>query len=307
MDATSSPMATDRWGSEVLDDVFRALASTPELSNRLIYKGARVLRRRLGENLRASFDIDANLASIAANANIAASEDSRQELREVIHRTVVNYFESQSIVRYELKKSEISPRRKSGPHPRGWDIYWLDLDVRDLRSASSPLLAPLRIDIAAPEKMSSNSVAPLEIDGHEVSAISLERIAGEKLRAFLTSLPAYCRKIGESTGVARRVKDLYDLAWIVRKRPTIVDEFWVIVGQEFHLACESRFVDCHGFSDFIEDWENTSQVFESDKTLPLDVSLKECRLALEHIVGTLERNKSIPIEFVLPPIPANST
>jgi hypothetical protein len=97
------------------------------------------------------------------------------------------------------------------------------------------------------------------------------------------------------------------LAWIVRKRPTTVVEFWVVAGQEFRLACESRFVDCHGFSDFIEDWENTMQVFKSDKTLPLDVSLEECRLALEYIVATLERDKSIPIELDLPPIPENST
>ena len=53
----------DKWQLSVLDEIFKALASSRELSEQLIYKGARVLRHRLQEALRASFDIDASLAN----------------------------------------------------------------------------------------------------------------------------------------------------------------------------------------------------------------------------------------------------
>ncbi len=59
--------AYDQWKSETLDEVFRALALSSELSERLVYKGARVLRLLLDEPVRASLDIDASLAHVAAN------------------------------------------------------------------------------------------------------------------------------------------------------------------------------------------------------------------------------------------------
>ena len=55
--APASPdNAADRWKLQVLDEVFKALASSQELSQQLIYKGARVLRLRLQGFLRMSSD-----------------------------------------------------------------------------------------------------------------------------------------------------------------------------------------------------------------------------------------------------------
>lgn len=56
------------------------------------------------------------------------------------------------------------------------------------------------------------------VDGHVVMAYTLQRIAGEKLRAFLSSLPTYRRQV-KTPGEVVRVKDIYDLACILRVAP----------------------------------------------------------------------------------------
>src|SRR5262245_22421489 len=236
--------AADRWKLQVLDEVFKALASSQELSQQLIYKGARVLRLRLQEFLRASFDIDASLATFAANVQMASDERSREQMRLLAHRAINDYFEAQDPVRYQLERATIINRRRRGPHPRGWDVYWLELHVRDLagEAAAGAVSDPLRIDIAAAESWSDRSLSPLELDGRMVRAVTLERIAGEKLRAFLSSLPFYRKKLGERLD-ERRVKDLYDIVRIARKYPVMDGDFWQTAGAEFRLACQSRCID----------------------------------------------------------------
>jgi hypothetical protein len=56
-----NPEQQQRWKSEVLDEIFVALAAAEQLRGRLVFKGARVLRRYLGEG-RQSLDIDSNLS-----------------------------------------------------------------------------------------------------------------------------------------------------------------------------------------------------------------------------------------------------
>src|SRR4051812_166697 len=88
MAPTNPDSAADRWKLQVLDEVFKALASSRELSQRLIYKGARVLRLRLHEFLRASFDIDASLTTFAANVQMASDANSREQMRLLAHRAI---------------------------------------------------------------------------------------------------------------------------------------------------------------------------------------------------------------------------
>jgi hypothetical protein len=122
-------------------------------------------------------------------------------MRLLAHRAISDSFEAQDPVRYQLERSTIINRRRKGPHPRGWDVYWLELQVRDLagEGAAGTAVNPLRVDIAAAELWSNRSLSPLELDGRTVNAVTLERIAGEKLRAFLSSLPFYRKKIRERT------------------------------------------------------------------------------------------------------------
>jgi hypothetical protein len=304
MDPPSSLGATDKWQLAVLDEIFKALASSPSLSQQLIYKGARVLRLRLQEDLRASFDIDASLANFSANVGMATDEASREKIRRLVHRAIEDYFEAQEPVRYELERSTITNRRKNGPHPRGWDVYWLELHVRDLAvETSGATQGQLRIDIAAAEKLSDRSVSPLELDGRTINAVTLERIIGEKLRAFLSSLPYYRAKIGDRTAEGRRrVKDLYDLVRIVRRQPVTDGDFWNTVCSEFRLACESRCIDCGGYIAFIEDWDETRRLFIADKTLPDDVTFQQVETTLGLIIQFLLDKKIVPFFFELPKI-----
>ena len=304
MDPTSSLSEQDRWRSAVLDEVFKAMAASPALSESLVYKGARVLRLRLKEVLRASFDIDASLASFAANAGMATDGASRESLRSLAHKAIVHYFENQDPVRYELTNSTLASRRRIGPHPRGWDVYWLDIQIRDL-TAEGAAVAPasqLRIDIAAPELLSEYSVSPIELDGHIIKAVTLERISGEKLRAFLSCLPTYRRKLKETTDVERRVKDLYDLVRIISKRPLTDEPFWVTAGGEFQLACKSRYIDCSGLPSFKEDWDRTRQEYAAAKTLPSDVTFEQAETTLEQVAAFLAEKGFTPIAFDIPPI-----
>ena len=171
----------DKWKSETLDHVFNALALSPDLSERLIYKGARVLRLLLNEVTRASLDIDASFANVAANASVG--QEDLEHLRTLAATAITNYFDSQEPVRFALARTTIANRRRSGEHPRGWNVYWLDLEVRDLAARNTLGTTPtLRIEIASPELLSEHSIAPISLNGCQVNAVTLERMAGEKLR-----------------------------------------------------------------------------------------------------------------------------
>ena len=288
----------DKWKSETLDHVFNALALSSELSERLIYKGARVLRLLLNEVTRASLDIDASFANIAANVSVG--EGDLEHLRILASTAITTYFDSQEPVRFALSRTEIANRRKSGEHPRGWNVYWLDLEVRDLTARNSLGIPPiLRIDIASPELLSEHSTSPIALNGRQVNAITLERMAGEKLRAFLSSLPAYRNKLGLKTHPPR-AKDLYDLARILRKQPLEDHRFWRISGDECFLACKSRFIDCIGIETFQEAWDATQAAYKADPTIPDDVPCTEAASSLEEIVASLTKMGRFPFTFELP-------
>jgi hypothetical protein len=252
----------------------------------------------LDEITRASLDIDASFANIAANASVG--NDHLERLRTLAQEAITAHFESQQPVRYTLQRSTIRNRRRIGNHPRGWNVYWLDLEVRDM--AANDYLGPapaLRIDIAAPELLSEHSISTIQLNGRPVQAVTLERMAGEKLRAFISSLPAYRNKIREKIH-GPRSKDLYDLARIYRKRPLEDRVFWQISGQEFYLACQSRCIDCEGIRTFKEQWDTTRLVYRSDPTIPDDVPFVEAESTLEQIGDFLGETGRTPFAFTLP-------
>lgn len=84
-----------------------------------------------------------------------------------------------------------------------------------------------------------------------------------------------------------RVKDLHDIARILRHRPATDTEFWAEAGREFQLACQSRLVDCRGLETFMENWDQARERYETDKNLDA-VSFDEAENALKTVVGLLE-------------------
>lgn len=289
-----NPQDSERWKSQVLDEIFVALAASEQLDEALIFKGARVLNVRLG-NGRQSLDLDSNLA-LPFVQKYPDRDAQRVFLESAITRAVQRHFERQEPVRYELTALNV----KSYPpnsHPMGWDAFKVKMNVNDLRRYARGLPA-LEIDVAAPETLLDTSVAAIEVGGNRVRAYTLERIAGEKLRAFLSSLPAYRVKL-KKPGEAVRAKDLYDVSRVRRVHELGQVEFWQLAGKEFRIACESRYIDCQGLPTFREQWAVTRKTYE-EATIPKDISFDEAEATLAAIVRFLEEQKIVPFTFPLP-------
>ncbi len=288
------PAESEPWKSHLLDEILESVAESGELKKSLVFKRARILRLLLGRG-RDSYDIDSNLCeSFVQKFSERESQSSflERELTVAIRR----HFERQNPVHFELVDLRVRPQART-QHPLGWDALTVRINIKDL---SSHVRSPpaLDLDIAAPEELRPSSISPIRIGEHEVLAYTLERIAGEKLRAFLSSLPAYRAKV-KQPGEAVRAKDLYDLAGVVRARTMADERFWRTTAQEFHVACRSRFVDCASLATFQEQWDVTRKTY-SEATIPGDILFDEAESSLAAIVAFFESDGVIPFSFPLP-------
>ena len=282
----------NEWKSAVLDEIFAALAASNPLESALIFKGARILKLHLGSG-RQSLDIDSNI-----NESFLRQFPDREKLRGFLEEQMKNaihrHFERKNPVRLQLKSLTVKKKPRE-QHPLGWDAFEVRINVVDQSLPISNLPA-LEIDVAAPEKLLESSVTEIEVRGHRVWAYTIERIAGEKLRAFLSTLPSHRKKSGE-TARSVRAKDLYDLTRISKVRSLNDTDFWRVVGQEFKIACESRYVDCYGIQTFQEDWGITQQTYEAS-LLPTDISFSEVEFLLKDLTRFFESEGILP--FVNP-------
>ncbi len=284
----------ERWKSQVLDEIFVALAAAKPLEEALIFKGARVLNVRLGGG-RQSLDLDSNL-TVPFVEKYPDREAQRAFLEEQMTRAVRRHFERQEPVRYELTALTVRTYPPKS-HPMGWDAFKVKMNVNDLTKNVKGLPA-LEIDVASPEELMDHSVETIEVGGHSVYAYTLERIAGEKLRAFLSSLPAYRAKV-KKPGESVRAKDLYDISRIRHVHALEQVKFWRLVGQEFKVACRSRYIDCQGLATFQEQWAVTRKTYE-EATIPKDISFVEAEATLVAVVNFLEAQGIVPFTFPLP-------
>jgi hypothetical protein len=284
----------ERWKSQVLDEIFVALAASEQLDEALVFKGARVLNLRLGIG-RQSLDLDSNLAAPFVR-RYPDREAQRVFLEQEITRAVRRHFERQERVQYELTALKVQTYPPTS-HPMGWDAFKVRMNVNDL-SKHVKALPALEIDVAAPEELLDTSVATIEVGGHRVYAYTLERIAREKLRAFLSSLPAYRARV-KKPGKAVRAKDLYDVSRIRGVHGLEQVEFWRLAGEEFRVACRSRYIDCLGLRTFQEQWAVTRKTY-AEATIPKDISIEEAEATLVAVVSFLETQRIVPFTFPLP-------
>ena len=262
------------------------------LRNALIFKGARILNLHLGDS-RQSLDIDSNIAPelVASTPDLGAQASF---LEEQISPALRRHFERQNPVKFKLGRVNVVGKPPKG-HLRGWDAFLLRIEVQDNSMAGVRGLPMLEIDVAAPETLGPDAVQTITVKGIPARVYALHRIAGEKLRAYLTSLPAYRRKM-QGGDREFRVKDLHDIARILRARPVSDAKFWTEAGHEFQLACESRLVDCRGLESFMENWSQARERYETDKSLNR-VSFDEAEHALKTVVGLIEKQGIFPLEF----------
>lgn len=288
-----NPSQQEDWKFEVISQILLALAKDERLKSALIFKGALILNEYLPTN-RKSLDIDSNMANEFL-ALYPTSDARASFLKEQSERAISSYFEAQNPVRYELQKLNIdaSPGRY---HPHNWDGFLITISLKDHKYEGIRGLPNLTIDIAAPEDLSAQSIAEIEYSGISIRAYSLERVTGEKARAYLSTLRTYCAKMGRARDTVR-VKDLYDLAQILRKRPISNTEFWNTSGNEFRIACKSRFVDCLGISSFMEGWEETRAAYEKSPVIPKAIIFEEAANSITEISNFWQRNGIIPFAY----------
>ena len=171
--------------------------------------------------------------------------------------------------------------------------------MSDLSKPSTRGTPAVEIDVASPETLGSDALTRLELGGNDVMAYSPHRIAGEKLRAFLSSLPEYRKKIGWRADTCR-VKDLADIARIIRCYPLSDRGFWEKAAEEFRLACTSRYVDCTGVETFAQNIEVTRQLYEQDVTIPRSIPFDECWRGITQVIRLFETFDIFPLTTVLP-------
>lgn len=287
------------WQREAIDMAFRALAGSRELSETLVYKGACVLALRLGGNQRASYDLDANLLHTFTQ-RYPDRQSQRLKLEELIQNAITEYIETQDPIRFELQSIRVDPTPPND-HPRGWNAFKVIVRLRDRQNDGVLGLPRVDFDVAAPEELGIHATAPLNLGDGEVFAYTLERIAGEKMRAFLYSLPAHQRKKNSRRDTVR-VKDLYDVARILQKYPLTVADFWTTAGHEFQIACRSRFVDCSGIEAFSEELDVTRATYERDATLPKDIEFNAAWTAVQAIVTFWADAQCLPFNHPAPAV-----
>lgn len=286
------------WRDEALQEVLLAIAKQDELRSALIFKGARILNLHLGTH-RQSLDIDTSL-DFAFSKNMPNRDERIAWFQTHLETALRDHYEDQEEVRYTLRGITITSNPRTTPHHRGWDALIARIDVTNEKLRGNRNLPKLELEIAAPETLGENAVCDLQIDGASVRAYTLHRIAGEKLRAFLTSQPAYREKINSNTRTPR-VKDLHDFARILRAHPISDEVFWKNAAHEFRLACESRYVDCDGPDAFLQRWEEIEQAYHSDPSLQ-HIPWEEAESALTTITARFaEWSHVFPLSFPLPP------
>ncbi len=285
------------WKNDVLDVVFEALAESAALVDCIVFKGARVLNKRLGSNSRQSLDIDANMLQEFVD-NYQSLDEIKDVLEKEIGAALTSYFEKQNPVVYELERIKVK-RKPHQDHKLGWNAFEIIISVKDLSRSSTRGLPNLKIDIAAPEELSNESISKLNIGSGTIYAYTLERIAGEKLRAFLSSLPTYREKVSKP-GETIRAKDIYDIARILNQRPISENRFWDKAGEEFVRACRSRYIDCPSEESFNESLESSKEAFNADPTLTKDTTFEEAWRSLQEVTSYFSKTNLTPFHNPLP-------
>lgn len=125
--------SANSWKNNVLDVVFNALAESDVLLDCIVFKGARVLSKRLNSYSRQSLDIDANMLK-----EFVDRYGSNSQLREVLEREISDainsHLEKQDPVIYQLDRLKVT-KKPNNEHKLGWNAFEVVISIKDLTSA----------------------------------------------------------------------------------------------------------------------------------------------------------------------------
>jgi hypothetical protein len=283
----------DDWRDEVLREILAAIAADADLVTTLVFKGARVLQMHLPGATRRSLDLDANLSREFIE-RYPGRQRQADVLRAGLERALQRHFDAQSPSRYRVASARVEPS-PPGPHPLGWDGFCATLRIDDAARPRVSNLPALTLDLVAPESHAAASIIELRVGHLFIRAHRLERVAGEKLRAFLSTTTTATAKLGAAPRPLR-VKDLVDLHTIAAHVPVADGAFWDTVAQEFSAACRSRRVDCLGWSTFAVAEDLARRLHESDPALRQLASFDDVWASIREIVRRIEAAGALPVE-----------
>lgn len=286
------PDEQQSWKDEALEFVLQAVAADEVLRSLLVFKGARILYRRLGTAGRMSLDLDATLRK-DGGIDALSPEAVASHLRAGFERAVDGAIRRSEPVVYGLNQVTVTPDPRNG-HPFGWQGYLVRIGLGDRRRVSGLGVPILEVEIAASEDLGGRAVEALPIGGGFVLAYTAARQTAEKLRAFLQSSGDWRSKVG-SQPRALRVRDLVDLLAVVKRHPIEEAAFWDAVAREFRIACAARAVDCQGWATYA-DLEDAARIgFRAEVGLHGNAGFEVCWSGLRLIVAALEAREIFPL------------
>lgn len=279
------PGQVEAWTQGAIDLVLQSIAASPSLRSWIVLKGAQALRLHLSGGRR-SKDVDGYLTR-EFEQQAGTLEERRERIREELRSMLLQSLAL--LQRTDLSVSRVEVREFRDE--RTGEVFPEFVLVVYLRQENR-VRPPLPLELS-PSEPSSQLPQTFALGSASILVQPLERVCGEKLRAFLSSLPSHRRRMGERPHAAR-VRDLYDLAQVARLRPTVQSPFWEAVSQEFVLACRSRKVECAGMESFAEGWENTRRAYEREPAYR-DIGFDEVHQVLLSLVSVFAAIGVLPI------------
>lgn len=277
------------------DFVLDALGKHEALRERLAFKGARILTRYLQDGGRASMDLDATL--LAPIQDTTDRHEHASAISRELKRAIERHVDDQPVVQFYLVDVKVVPKPRQREHHRGWNAFEVVVRLSDRSGRQLHGPSPVKIDIVAPEGLQAGALDQLPIGTGFVRSYSLPLLAGEKLRALLSSLPPHLLKMG-SAPRAVRAKDVCDIARIVKK-VDFDEAFWTVAAGHFRHACQERLVDCCGPSAFLDHRSAIAAAYRSDVGLEANIPFEDAWPAFERALVTVSTHCQFPWRFPL--------
>ncbi len=228
--------------------VLEAIASDPELRERLVLKGA-YATEAVTQIRRSTRDIDLTSRSQWLSPDETGKATLRRLLLDAIHRHCQHRADGWTVYAVSVDKSPRGMRQRYG-----WDGFSAKITLQ-YRAGRQHVV---ELDISSGDYAGSATRLHVDRSTNRIGvaedqstpglyAYSPEQNVAEKLRAFLQKLPAHRAKLKLAPALPR-VRDIHDVAAIVRARGAGLS--LAAISESFVAKCKAKAVDCESAADF---------------------------------------------------------
>lgn len=231
--------------------VLSVLGKSKEFREAFVLKGAMQVEA-ITQMSRSTRDLDLTVKAMPYSLDDAGRKELRRQLDLVLRPGIRNAPPAGEWALVEVGVT----KRPRGPRPGtlGHDGFRATITLHRRGAKQTPVIVDFSSgDLIGPP------VAVAFVDGRLALArdrggetviygYSAEEAIAEKLRAFLQKLPAHLSKIGRAADEKLRVRDICDVAQMIRVCEGLD---WPQVADKFAEKCRRRDVDCAGPDDFL--------------------------------------------------------